>query len=207
MNSDYSGILEITSRNGKKVLNTKNVNYSYGPLHEILKVGLEKTYPNRTGKVLVLGLGGGSILELLRKDFSFTGKITAVDLDPIIIKIAKEEFNIQQYEPLQVFCQDAAEFAKNDTHSYETLVVDVFIDTQIPQVFLEVRFWENVASLLAPKAVIIFNAGIKEAHQTAIKLLMTQIAPLISFEKLDAVNGVNTLLLGKKMSQNKKPAK
>lgn len=205
--SDYNGILEITSLNGKKVLNTKNANYSYGPLHEILKIGLEKSYPNRAGKVLVLGLGGGSILELLRKDFSFTGSITAVEIDAKIIEIAKEEFKIQQYEPLQVVCQNAVDFVKTDTQSYQTLIVDIFIDTQIPTPFLEVDFWQQTTKLLQPDAVIIFNAGIKNAHQAAIDLLIEQIAPLISFKKLEAVNGVNTLLLGKKVPKNKKPAK
>jgi len=202
--SDYSGILEITSLNGKKVLNTKNANYSYGPLHEILKIGLEKSYPNRAGKVLVLGLGGGSILELLRKDFSFTGSITAVEIDPKIIEIAKDEFKILQYEPLQIICQDAVDFVQTDTQSYQTLIVDIFIDTQIPTPFLEVDFWQQTTKLLQPDAVIIFNAGIKNTHQAAIDLLIEQIAPLISFKKLEAVNGVNTLLLGKKVPKNKK---
>ncbi|MDT0294135.1 spermidine synthase [Mesonia ostreae] len=203
--SEYSGTLEIKWLKGKKVLNTKNANYSYGPLHEILRIGLEKTYPNRAGKILVLGLGGGSILELLRKNFSFTGNITAVEIDSKIIEIAKKEFKIQQYEPLQVVCQNAVDFVKTDTHSYETLIVDLFINTQIPKPFLEVDFWQQTTKLLQPDAVIIFNAGIKNAHQAAVDLLIEQIAPLISFKKLEAVNGVNTLLLGKRMVENKKP--
>ncbi|MGO1584737.1 spermidine synthase [Mesonia sp.] len=203
--SDYSGMLEITWLNGRKILNTQQANYSYGALHKILKIGLEKTYPNRAGKVLVLGLGGGSILELLRKNFSFTGSITAVEIDSKIIEIAKEEFKIQQYKPLQVVCQNAVDFVKTDTHSYETLIVDLFINTQIPKPFLEVDFWQQTTKLLQPDAVIIFNAGIKNAHQAAIDLLIEQIAPLISFKKLEAVKGVNTLLLGKRMVENKKP--
>ncbi|MDQ7916235.1 spermine synthase [Mesonia sp. MT50] len=203
--SDYSGMLEITWLNGRKILNTQQANYSYGALHEILKIGLEKTYPNRAGKVLVLGLGGGSILELLRKNFSFTGSITAVEIDAKIIEIAKDEFKIQQYEPLQVVCQDATDFVQTDTHFYETLIVDLFIGTQIPTLFLEIDFWQHVENLLQPHAVIIFNAGIKNAHQAAIDILIEKIAPLISFEKLEAVNGVNTLLLGKKIVEKKKP--
>ena len=156
---------------------------------------------------MVLGLGGGSILELLRKNFSFTGRITAVEIDSKIIEVAKDEFKIEQYKPLQVVCQDAVEFVQTDIHSYETLIVDLFIDTQIPTAFLGDEFWQHVAKLLQPDAVVIFNAGIENAHQEAIDILMEKITPLISFKKLEDINGTNTLLLGKKVVENKKPAK
>ena len=48
--SDFSGDLEVTWLNGKKVLDTKNANYSYGALHQILDLALQKTQADRGGK-------------------------------------------------------------------------------------------------------------------------------------------------------------
>ena len=92
--SDYNGTIEITWYNGKKQLNTKNANYSYGSLQKILKTGLQKIELNHCKNILLLGLGGGSVIKTLRDDFDYQHYITAIDIDPVIINIAQEEFNI-----------------------------------------------------------------------------------------------------------------
>ncbi|MDR6301559.1 spermidine synthase [Mesonia maritima] len=199
VSSEFSGELEVTWLNGKKILDTKNANYSYGALHQILDVALQKTNADRGGHTLVLGLGGGSILQLLRKKYNFYGKITAVELDSKIIEIAKKEFNIQQYEPLEVIGKDAEKFVQQNHTKYETVIVDLFIDVKVPEQFFKIEFWQNLANLLQPEATVIFNAGIGENHQKEIETLQQQTNQLISFEKISHVKGTNTLLLGKKI--------
>lgn len=51
--SAVNGTLEITWINGKKILDTKNANYSYGSLQRILKFGLSKI--EVTGQIKKLG--------------------------------------------------------------------------------------------------------------------------------------------------------
>lgn len=199
VSSEFSGELEVTWLNGKKILDTKNANYSYGALHQILDVALQKTSADRGGHTLVLGLGGGSILQLLRKKYNFYGKITAVELDPKVIEIAKKEFNIQQYEPLKVICEDAEKFVQQNHTKYETVIVDLFIDIKVPRQFFKIEFWQHLANLLQSEATVIFNAGIGENHQQEIETLQQQTKKIISFEKISHVKGTNTLLLGKKI--------
>ena len=197
--SDFSGELEVTWLNGKKVLDTKNANYSYGALHQILDLALQKTQADRGGHTLVLGLGGGSVLQLLRKKFNFYGKITAVELDSKVIEIAKKEFNIQQYQPLEVICVDAEKFVKQNDQKFDTVIVDLFIDIYVPEQFYQVEFWRDLARLLQPKATVIFNAGIGENQQVKINQLQQKIKSTILFEKIENVKGTNTLLLGNKI--------
>lgn len=71
--SQHSGFLKITWFNGKKVLDSKNPNYSYGSLEKVLDYGLSLTKAERSSEVLVLGLGGG-VLGLLRKKYKFFKK-------------------------------------------------------------------------------------------------------------------------------------
>ena len=199
INSEFSGELEVTWLNGKKILDTKNANYSYGALHQILDVALQKTNANRGGHTLVLGLGGGSILQLLRKKYNFYGKITAVELDSKIIEIAKQEFKIQQYQPLEVICEDAEKFVQQHDKKFDTVIVDLFIDVKVPEQFFKIQFWQNLAKLLQPEATVIFNAGIGEHHQLEIETLQQATKQMISFQKTTHVKGTNTLLLGKKI--------
>ncbi|MBT8393734.1 MAG: spermine synthase, partial [Bacteroidia bacterium] len=98
--SKYSGTLEITWHNGKKHLNTKNANYSYGSLQKILKFGLQKIDLSNCKDILILGLGGGSVIDTLVKDFEYENHITAIEIDPVIIEIAKEEFNLSENKNL-----------------------------------------------------------------------------------------------------------
>ena len=197
--SDYSGNLEVTWLNGKKILDTKNANYSYGALHEILDIALEKTNADRSGKVLVLGLGGGSILQLLRNKYNFYGKITAVEIDKAIIKVANSEFNIQQYAPIEVICDDAFKFVEKQSTSYQTVIVDIFIDIKVPEAFFQLLFWQNLSKLLSPNATVIFNAGIGQHHTKEIENLQQQTKKLFSFKKIEHVKGTNTILLGEKI--------
>jgi ubiquinone/menaquinone biosynthesis C-methylase UbiE len=90
IHSEISGALEITWYNGKKHLDSKNANYSYGSLQLILKIGLEKIDLTKTKKTLILGMGGGSVIKTLQDDFNYQNHITAIDIDPVILKIAKE---------------------------------------------------------------------------------------------------------------------
>ena len=85
--SAINGRLEITWYNGKKVLDVKNANYSYGTLQKILHFGLEKIDLLSVSNVLVLGMGGGSIIETLRKELNFLGEIIAVEIDPKVVEI------------------------------------------------------------------------------------------------------------------------
>lgn len=197
--SDYSGDLEVTWLNGKKILDTKNANYSYGALHEILDIALEKTNADRSGQVLVLGLGGGSILQLLREKYNFYGKITAVEIDKAIIKVANSEFNIQQYAPIEVICEDALQFVQQHSHKYETVIVDIFIDIKVPEAFFQLVFWQNLSKLLSTNATVIFNAGIGQQHIKEIENLLQQTKKIFLFKKIEHVKGTNTILLGQKI--------
>lgn len=116
-----------------------------------------------------------------------------------MIEIAKKEFNIQQYQPLEVICEDAEKFVKQNDQKFDTVIVDLFIDIHVPEQFYQVEFWLDVARLLQPKATVIFNAGIGENQQAKINQLQQKIKSTISFEKIEHVKGTNTLLLGNKI--------
>ncbi len=197
--SEFNGTLEITWYNGKKYLNTKNANYSYGSLQKILKTGLQKIDLSDCKNVLILGFGGGSVIKTLRKDFSYRENITAVDIDPVIIKIAKEEFNVSKFENLEIICDDAFKFVEKNNKRYDLIIVDLFIDTEIPSPFYQIPFWENIIKASSDEASILFNASLDSKNDTKI----TNIASFLfknkfQVEKLEKVNKTNTLLIAKR---------
>ncbi len=198
VHSEISGTLEITWYNGKKQLNTENANYSYGSLQRILKFGLKKIDLKKVNSILLLGLGGGSVIETLRIDFHYLKPIVAIDIDPVIIDIAKNEFNLKEDENLQIICEDALKFMQSNTHEFDLIIIDLFIDIQVPKSFLELSFWQNIIKASATNGVIIFNASLEKTKSKAlndvIDFLKTQFYITDVYEK---VNQSNTIIIAK----------
>ncbi len=197
--SEINGTLEVTYVNGKKVLDTENANYSYGSLQKILEFGLTKVDLKTVENTLLMGMGGGSIIHSLRNTFAYTKNICAVEIDPEIIKLAKEEFGITTSENLQIIEGDAFQFVKTSKEKFELIIIDLFIDTNVPTIFYEKEFCENVSNLVDKEGSIIFNVGMKiEKDSKTIETLTSSFGSGFKFQVYPKVNDTNTLLIGKK---------
>lgn len=196
--SEHSGTLEITWYNGKKHLNTKNANYSYGSLQKILKFGLEKIELQKVNSILLLGLGGGSVVETLRKDFNYSKSIVAIDIDSAVIEIAKNEFNLKEDDHLEIICGDALEFMQINSEQFDLIIVDLFIDILVPDEFLKLPFWRDVLKASSTNGVILFNASLEKT----ISSVLNEIIEFLKSHKykteiFEKVNNTNTLVLSK----------
>lgn len=196
--SDFSGTLEITWYNGKKMLNTENANYSYGSLQEILKYGLEKIDLKNVNSILLLGLGGGSVIETLLSDFKYSKHISAVDIDPVIIDIAVREFNLKENETLKLICDDAGNFMRCNTQLFDLIIIDLFIDIKVPQSFLKLPFWETVVNASGTNGTILFNASLEKTRSTALDDIIRFLNTCFyKTEVYDKVKNTNTLIIAK----------
>jgi spermidine synthase len=155
--SDYNGNLEVTVINGKKYLDTLNTNYSYGSLQRVMQFSLKQLDLSRIHNALVLGLGGGCAVKLLRQDFHYSGAITAVDIDPVIINLAEKEFHIVSDESTKIICADAFTFVEKDNSKFDLVIIDLFIDNKVPDKFLTLEFWRYLLAHISTGGKIIFN--------------------------------------------------
>ena len=194
--SKFSGELEITWYNGKKHLNSENANYSYGSLQRILKFGLEKIQLKKVNSVLVLGMGGGSVIETLRTDFNYIKNIEAVELDPVIVEIAKTEFGITEHKQQKIHCTDAFDFVKTNTKSFDLIIIDLYIDLDVPDKFLSTTFWDYVLSSKSSKGSILFNASVKSSNAIKIETLVQYLeTKVFKVDVYDKVNNTNTVII------------
>ncbi|MCX6265290.1 MAG: hypothetical protein NTZ47_12250 [Bacteroidetes bacterium] len=156
--SPYSGELYIRYFLGKKVLDCKHTNYSFGGLQKVLKRSLELLPFNPdTEKILILGLGAGSVLETIRKQHSKTAYVTGVEMDAVIVNIAEEEFGITNDNCTKWVVQDAIEFMQVNTTRYNLIIIDLFIVDTIPEQALQSPFLNQVADAIEPGGQLIFN--------------------------------------------------
>lgn len=159
-NSSLSKTLEVTWNNGNLVLDSQNANYSFGSLQRILKRGLRFIGFERIKNfksVLVLGVAGGSVIDTLVNDVKFKGKITGVELDEEVIQLAKTYFNLDSVENLELFVEDAFEFVLKTKEKYDLIIIDVFLDTIMPNFLFEDFFIDRLQFLLNLNGFILFN--------------------------------------------------
>ena len=198
--SDFSGKLEITWIDGKKVLDTKNANYSYGTLQKVLENGLAHVDFQQINSVLILGLGGGSVVKSLHEKFNFYGSIHAVEIDQKIIDIAKTEFDISAIKNLEIHQADAFNFVKRSKEHYDLIIVDLFIDTEIPPIFLSEEFCQNLTDIC--QNILLFNLGFNQNSKDQAKKVTEFFDNNSNFEVLsfEKVEGINRLLIASKLT-------
>ena len=199
--SKINGLLEVTYIDGKKVLDSKNANYSYGQLQKVLEFGVEKIDLNGVKNILLLGMGGGSIVRSLREKFKYTGLIIAVEIDPKVIEIAKEEFGIVESPNQSIVQEDAFIYVKNSNEAFQLIIIDLFIDSEVPTIFFEQEFCRNVADRIDLNGFLIFNLGmgLKE-NSGIIRKVMSYFGDEFDLNIHFQVHGLNELLIAKKIS-------
>lgn len=158
--STISKTIEVTLYNGKMQLNTKNTNYSFGSLQSILKNGLldiGSAEINRMESVLILGVAGGSVVQTLVNDFSFSKNILGVELDAEIIHIANLYFNLDKIPNFKCVIADAEKFVQSVASHYDLIIIDIFKDTEMPEFLFHDNFISNTKQLLNKNGYILFN--------------------------------------------------
>ncbi len=198
--SKISGVLEVNYNAGKKVLDTANSNYSYGALQKILHKGLDEiNFDKSTQNILVLGLGGGSIIETIREDFKSKAFIELIDIDDAIITIAKEEFEIERFNNINIICDDAADYIKKSKKTFDLIIVDIFIISTIPEIFTETEFLGNLVNHLNPSGKIIYNTMRETmSAETLNRIKKTFYEQDLKIKVLENVEGSNDLIIAEK---------
>ena len=158
--SSLSKSIEVTWANGELVLDSENTNYSYGSLQRVLRYGLKNIGFDKIVKmehILILGVAGGSVVKTLVDEIKYEGKITGVEIDPDIIKLANNYFKLDEIQQLEIIIDDAFEFVLKTKEKYDLIIIDVFQDTTMPGFLYENYFINRICFLLKSKGFVLFN--------------------------------------------------
>lgn len=196
--SKINGQLELNWYEGKLMLDSKNANYSYGALQRALAVGLHSIglfKVSQAKNILLLGMGAGCVIETIRKDFNNLSAITAVEIDEVVVDIAKKYFNVEMFPNLNIVVDDAFEFVKQKGN-YDLIIVDLFIDKETPSQFSSEEFLNNVTNLLSSKGNLLFNTVNEGGKFSKRNLSIVSILEKSGLVRIvDGVEGGNDLIL------------
>jgi spermidine synthase len=119
-------------------------------------------------RLLNLGLGGGGLERLLANfpDIS----ITSVESSQDIIEMAKQHFYLP--EKIEVVCQDAFQFVKQNQDPFDVIISDLFIGEKNPAFLFSAEFFQRLVNITTKDSVITLNIK-AESNQHLFQVLST----------------------------------
>ncbi len=107
-------------------------------------------------KMLVIGLGGGSIPKKINKEFPNL-EIDAVEIDPEVIKMAKDYFQVKESNVLRLYAQDGRLFLSRTQRQYDIILLDAYFTDAMPFHLTTKEFFELAQRKLAPNGIVVSN--------------------------------------------------
>jgi len=159
--------------------------------------------------VLVLGMGAGTTVRAYRR-FYPGARVTAVEIDPLIVRVAREYMGLEPGPDLEVHVEDARPFLKRGGKPFDVIEVDLFAGgPYAPFYCLTVEFFQAARARLAPSGLVAMNvyapggdrtltdavvATLAEVFPTVLEVPLAEEHVLIAFGEETAPERVRALL-------------
>lgn len=158
--STFNPYLEVTMSRGRYRLNTENATYSFEDLYDNYFKSFKKyqVQNHSLQKVLVLGLGLGSVPLMLDRHFGqHQTHFYGIDIDEVVVELCRQYLPQKLSKRLTTFCEDAYDFVEREKMQFDLIAVDVFLDDLTPMKFRSVDFLQNLKRLMHSNSLLFYN--------------------------------------------------
>jgi len=108
-------------------------------------------------QALILGLGAGSVLQVLLELWPNI-LISGIEIDPVMINLGKKYYKLDTLLNLKIINTSAFEWIGNPgSNIFDIVLVDLFLKRNPRKILLESRFIERINNITTGKGIIIFN--------------------------------------------------
>jgi spermidine synthase len=165
--SPQNDYLEVVWTNGRKMLNTKEANFSFGNGYKVFETAMKPIADKiQVSKdILILGFGCGSILHLLEEKYEYNGNIVGVEYDSEILRLFHSHFASNYIKSPTLYSADALEHLKSLEKRYDIIFIDLFIELDNSPLLRNKRFINLLHTSLRPKGTLVFNTTVKGANE------------------------------------------
>ena len=120
-------------------------------------------YPAETTSVLLIGLGGGAFVHFLNRQFPEL-RLDVVELDPAVVKVAREYFGTIENARTRIFVGDGRDFLQRAAGRYDLILLDAHLHpgaetdkTGHPLSLQTQAFYRSLHERLQPGGAALFN--------------------------------------------------
>ena len=151
--------LKLYLSKGQLKLVTSGAVYSYGERYTNFRdsfrlVDIQNRKPEN---VLILGLGMGSIMSILERNFNIQARYVGVEIDAIVRELFLKYKNEITLSPFELHTEDAGTFMKRQVKTFDLICVDLFCDRIVPERFESAEFVMQLKRALNPGGMALFN--------------------------------------------------
>lgn len=119
-------------------------------------------------RVLFIGLGGGSAPKQYLDAYPDV-VIDAVDIDPLVLEVAKTYFFVKEGPGLRLHVEDGRAFVKRSTETYDIIAIDAYTTNRygatIPAHLATREFFRECAERLTENGMIVYNVAAPPAEE------------------------------------------
>jgi spermidine synthase len=162
------------------------------PYARVALVGLALCEEPR--RVLVVGLGGGSLPMFLRKHYP-AAHIDVAEIDPGVVDVAKQFFGFREDERTRAHVGDGRQFIENVRQPYDIIFLDAFGARDVPKHLTTQEFLLAVRRALVTSGVVVSNVWRPSANPLHDSMVRTHQEVFDELFILDVPGDVNNILL------------
>lgn len=157
---DGGNVIEITESESEKTMRFNNIVYSrinrnvYTHQYWDFFVPIASLYENP--RILMIGLGAGTVPYQLVRLMEGGYSIDVVEISKPII----DEYNSSEQSNdahVRIFQGDGADYVHNNRDAYDVIILDAFVDANIPAQFFTEDFIANANACLKQDGILAIN--------------------------------------------------
>jgi len=145
-------------------------------------------------RVLVVGLGGGSLPMFLRKHYP-AAEIDVAEIDPVVVDVAKQFFGFREDALTRAHVGDGRQFIENVRQGYDIIFLDAFGARDVPKHLTTQEFLLAVRRALVTSGVVVSNVWRPSANPLYDSMVRTHQEAFDELFILDVPGDVNNILL------------
>lgn len=161
-------------------------------IRKLWKKALSSLKKTSIQTVLVMGIGGGTVIKLLKERYN-EAEITGVDIDPVMIEVGKKYFGLDKLPNLKLIRKDAKDYVKEQTpvrKKFDLIIIDIFSGRHNPVFLLEDEFLRNCKKLISKDSELIMNYSYAHDYVTKSERLYRKLKRLFGSVKSQVI-GLN----------------
>lgn len=146
-------------------------------------------HPATIKRIALVGLGGGRTISYLI-DHLPQAEADVAELDPAVIRLAKDYFGVDNTDRLQIHARDGRVFLMRSKERYDLVLLDAYRGPFVPFHLTTQEFYQLVKARLAPGGVVAQNVEPTTMFFDSAYKTMQSV-----FENIDAYRGGNNIVL------------
>ena len=174
---------------------------------EVVETTINKKYPHKLEMVyisfmlssylinakqsscLIVGLGGGAMVHFLNHHFPLLA-IDAVEIDPLVTKLAKSHFFLKENNKNRFFVEDGFHYLKRIKKTYDVIYMDAYLkpsgttDSQgMPLHHKTFAFFKHLQTKVNQHGLIVINMNLHNKLLADLKIIKKAFAQVYFFQE------------------------